>query len=156
MMLHKSKKENRGFTLIELMIVIAIIGILASVAVPQYTRYTKRAKFSEVIQAVADVKVSVTVCYAATNILTLCDDSSTGNGSSSDSDVAAASSTALGNYNLANLDVVYINPSSVTIVAVGTSEVDDKEYHLNGVPQTGSMLWALDEASSNCDEAGLC
>ena len=51
-------REN-GFTLIELMIVIAIIGILAAVAVPQYGQYTKRAKFSEVISATAPIKLSL-------------------------------------------------------------------------------------------------
>jgi len=55
--------KKNGFTLIELMIVIAIIGILAAVAVPQYSQYTKRAKFSEVKLAVRPIKVGVELCY---------------------------------------------------------------------------------------------
>ena len=56
-------KTQKGFTLIELMIVIAIIGILAAVAVPQYSQYTKRAKFSEVKIAVSPIKSAVEDCY---------------------------------------------------------------------------------------------
>ena len=55
--------KQAGFTLIELMIVIAIIGILAAVAVPQYSTYTKRAKFSEVKLAVRPIKAEVELCY---------------------------------------------------------------------------------------------
>jgi len=56
-------KVQKGFTLIELMIVIAIIGILAAVAVPQYSQYTKRAKFSEIKLAVSPIKSGVELCF---------------------------------------------------------------------------------------------
>jgi type IV pilus assembly protein PilA len=53
------QSAQRGFTLIELMIVVAIIGILAAVALPAYQDYTVRAKVSEMILAASSAKVSV-------------------------------------------------------------------------------------------------
>ncbi|MGL5500067.1 MAG: pilin, partial [Plesiomonas shigelloides] len=55
-------KKQSGFTLIELMIVVAIVAILAAVALPAYQTYTLRAKYSEVIAAAGPAKTAVEVC----------------------------------------------------------------------------------------------
>jgi type IV pilus assembly protein PilA len=57
------KAIQKGFTLIELMIVVAIIGILAAVALPAYQDYTVRAKMSEVILALSACRTSITEVY---------------------------------------------------------------------------------------------
>lgn len=62
MNLSNIKTNQKGFTLIELMIVVAIIGILAAIALPAYQNYTDKAKFTEVVNATAAAKSAVEVC----------------------------------------------------------------------------------------------
>jgi type IV pilus assembly protein PilA len=66
------KQNQKGFTLIELMIVVAIIGILAAIAIPAYSTYTKKAKFTEVVNAASGLKLEVDLCYAKDNDIDLC------------------------------------------------------------------------------------
>jgi len=59
------KKAQKGFTLIELMIVIAIVGILAAIALPAYQDYIVRSKMSEALAAMAEAKTTVAEYVAA-------------------------------------------------------------------------------------------
>ena len=84
------KKVQQGFTLIELMIVVAIIGILAAVALPAYQDYTVRARMAEPLGFIAQVKTSISECILSTGSVGACDDS--GGAGVGEADLAAASS----------------------------------------------------------------
>ena len=64
---------QKGFTLIELMIVVAIIGLIASFALPAYNDHTMKARFAEVNSISNVYKTAVALCYSESNDLAVCD-----------------------------------------------------------------------------------
>jgi type IV pilus assembly protein PilA len=136
----QARPGQSGFTLIELLIVVAIIGILAAIAVPQYQTYTKKAKFTEVVNATASLKTAVEGCLLAGNAVGDCENGVNG--------VPANSFVAFGQ--VAGLAV----GDNAVITATGSGSVDSATFTLTPTKTAeGAVTWLK---GGTCLTTGLC
>lgn len=139
------KRVQQGFTLIELMIVVAIIGILAAVALPAYQQYTKKAKFSEVVLATAAAKVAVEICAQDQGGEAACDAGAEG--------VPADTSGAAGNVASVTTSNGVITATAIGSAATASNGLNGETYILTPTFANGRVTWAT---TGTCVAANLC
>jgi type IV pilus assembly protein PilA len=136
---NKSLNKAKGFTLIELMIVVAIIGILAAVALPAYQSYTTKAKYTEVVLASSSYKTALEVCaqVEGTLISASCGHSVGG---------VPAAATASGIVTSVTISGGAADAVIITVVPVEQGGILATDtYVLTGAYTTGKITW-----SDNC------
>ena len=109
------RSDKKGFTLIELMIVVAIIGILAAVAIPAYSSYTKRARMTEVTNAMGAIGTAAVEQFQATGRYAGC------------SDQTVPTLTPIVGANIVNSMGIQIPETYVTIASCQVSSTDNTQ-----------------------------
>jgi type IV pilus assembly protein PilA len=131
------RQLQKGFTLIELMIVVAIIGILAAVALPAYQDYTIRAKVSEVILAASSAKVAVSEAAQSLGAMP---------------DVASVAFDSMSSKYVASTAYTQTNTATgvITATAKGEPKIDAKTLTMTGTLQSnGQVTWVCDASGSS-------
>ena len=117
-------KKQSGFTLIELMIVVAIVAILAAIALPAYQQYTLRAKFSEVVAASGPAKTAFEVCAQGLDIdPTTIDTAAAGKGKECVDAAASALASAITGSNALRIDAASSATKAEEAGAIGATNV---------------------------------
>jgi type IV pilus assembly protein PilA len=123
-----NRSHQHGFTLIELMIVVAIIGILAAVALPAYQDYTKRAKISELLLAASSCRTTITEVYQS------------GTQSSVAANAWGCESTASTSKYVASITTDVDGKVSIAAQGIDTARVDGKVVTLIPADTNGTPL----------------
>ncbi|MFL1915597.1 MAG: pilin [Plesiomonas shigelloides] len=141
------KAVNKGFTLIELMIVVAIVAILAAIALPAYQKYTARAKFSEVVTATNGVKQQVELCIFDKGALADCDSTVSGPGYN----IRTAT-----DYATKYIATITVLDGKITAAAKNTDGLGGYNFIIAPEIKTaGQIDWVFD-TTSTCKANDLC
>lgn len=132
------KAIQKGFTLIELMIVIAIVGILAAVALPAYQDYTARAQMSEALTLAEGQKTAVVEYYSNNGVFPK-NNASAG---------VASASEIVGKY-VAKVDVSGNTITSTMKTSGVNKDISGATLVLEGAQKSGSFTWTCKAGSSN-------
>lgn len=136
--------KNRGFTLIELMIVVAIMGILVALALPAYQTYFGRSKFSEVVSTVNPVRKAIDTCFQLKGGTDL-SNCNTFAKIGADSSIASPMTASV---------TIEVDGSVVGTAITGNS-LNGETVIFSPTINAGTLVWQINP-SSTCIAAGVC